>query len=801
MFSHGTPGSTAPCSHVICTILLAALCALLLAPGRLSASIPGNPADATPFEAVNYTVTVVDKALNQPLELVRVSLRRGELAIANTTTNTLGRALFRDVKPGRYVITLRLVGYIPTSDTVTIDSLHTGTTIGMEEVSRSGVTVTAARMPAATTVDLRNGNQVFEGETYHAPPAARMTQLVQQNVAGAVRAPTGEVHVRGQHGEFTYLVDGIPIPLGVFGGLNEVVDPKVIDYAAFYTGGFPAEYGGQMSSIVDVHTKVPTGKLHADFSAYAGSYLTSSSDSLGSRVGAFKALNSNGQSLSLSDHIGNLGFFLSGSRQESDRRIDQPVQELFHDHGFDYFLYGKANYVIGNNDYLTANLNYGVTHTEVPYDSAEGINQDLQHTSNGFQTLSYFHTDAADADHENNFFAGIYAREGGLRYDVSPDDEPKQYIGTDTTTGYAVAQDRNFTTIGLRTKYDARFSHEFGYAAGLNLASTTGTEAFDFINPVANGPRATSTFAGSDFGAFIQAQWHPAEWTRLDFGVRYDQHIAPDLPMERQVSPRIKWSIVPDESTTFYLYYGRLFIPTNIESLHNLASVVGDSAAPTIAQRENLFEASFVHAWEFGMTSRLAAFYKDQNPGLDDETLGSSTVRVNVNIDHVHVTGLELALTYSVPSTPLSAFLNAAIIHAYGTGPVSGGFLAADSGTTAFDLDHDQRLSAVVGVNYQPENWFASLSATYGSGLTNGNEAASYATGLFDFNQAGHTTPSWILNVSAGYTFDLGGGHTLEPSLFVTNLLDHAHLVKGAFFSGASFEEPRNVVLRLNVHI
>src|SRR5438270_526443 len=86
---------------------------------------------------------------------------------------------------------------------------------------------------------------VARAQTYHAAPTARISQLVQENVLGAVRAPTGEVHIRGQHGELTYYIDGAPIPLGVFGGLNEVVDPKVIEQSTFLTGGFPAEYGGQ----------------------------------------------------------------------------------------------------------------------------------------------------------------------------------------------------------------------------------------------------------------------------------------------------------------------------------------------------------------------------------------------------------------------------------------------------------------------------------------------------------------------------------------------------------------------------
>jgi len=137
---------------------------------------------------------------------------------------------------------------------------------------------------------------------------------------------------------------------------------------------------------------------------------------------------------------------------------------------------------------------------------------------------------------------------------------------------------------------------------------------------------------------------------------------------------------------------------------------------------------------------------------------------------------------------------------AQGDGTTSGGFLPASPPTTAFDLDHDQRLSVVASINYQPAQWYTNVTAIYGSGLTNGN-AINFQTGLFDFNQAAHTTPSWILNVSGGYTFYLSGNETLEPSLYLTNLFDHIHLIKGAYFSGASWEEPRNVVFKIAVHI
>jgi len=47
----------------------------------------------------------------------------------------------------------------------------------------------------------------------------------------------------------------------------------------------------------------------------------------------------------------------------------------------------------------------------------------------------------------------------------------------------------------------------------------------------------------------------------------------------------------------------------------------------------------------------------------------------------------------------------------------------------------------------------------------------------------------------------LAGGSTLLPSLYVTNILDNEHLIKGAYFSGASWEEPRNVVFKVALHI
>ena len=754
-------------------------------------------------EKTHFTVTVLDKKTSQPLQLVNVILERENSIIATSVTNPTGKALFSDVEIGSYKLITHYIGYQDYSVEVTIDRDHNNYKVEISEksVELGEVLVQGSKITKiSTSIETVSGRQIFEGETYHAPPTARMTTLIQQNLAGAVRAPTGEVHIRGQHGEYTYLLDGLPIPLGVFGGLNEIVDPKIISRVTFYTGGFPAEYGGQISSLMDVQTRVPAGRFHLDLSTFAGSYLTSDNNE-GDKVGQFKALNSNGQSLSLSNHSGNLGYFVSASRQENGRRIDQPVSELFHDHGFDYFLFGKIDYLINENDYITGNFNFSKTQTQIPYDPVEGYAADDQGTYNAFQTLSYYHTISSEVDHESSLFIGGLVREGGLRYLPNVYDDATTFFGNDTTTAYQIDQKRTFTTFGIKTKYNQRLSHRFKYALGFDYNNTSGNEDFRFFNTSGNGTTVMSDFTGYNLGIFVQSEIHPTEWTRFDLGLRYDLNNAPAYSNQSQLSPRVKLNFLIDEFNTISLSYDRIFMPTNIENLGAVASELGNTDLPTFPEKDNLYEIDYIGNWKNGFNSKLSGFYKESSPGLDDETLGSSTIKVNVNINKVKITGIELALTYNELNSPFSAYLNSSLIHAYGTGPVSGGFLPPDPGTDPFDLDHDQRLSAVIGLNYQPENWFLNLTGIYGSGLANGNDDYEFKTGLFEFNQGAHTTPSWIFNLSGGYTFNITDDQTLEPSLYVTNILDHAYLIKGAFFSGASFEERRNVVLKLTYHL
>ncbi|HEY6172079.1 MAG TPA: TonB-dependent receptor [Candidatus Kapabacteria bacterium] len=743
-------------------------------------------------QTVGFSVTVRDSIHDMPLAHARIELRRGTTLIAGRITTPTGKADFKDIHEGWYTIKINYVNYSPFTDSILIDRSNRSMTISLIEEEHQDVIVEGSTLPNVSTIDIKNGNQVFEASTYHAPPSSRITTLLQENMLGAARATTGEVHIRGQHGEYTYYVDGIPIPLGVFGGLNEVVDGHVIDRATFYTGGFPAEYGGQMAGIINIQSKVPSGHLNIDADSYIGSLSESPN-----------AISSNGQSLAISDRAGALGVFLSGSRQETDRRIDPPTEYVDHDHGFDYFLYGKLDYLLTESDYLTMNLNWSRTFTEIPFDSlSEGVIDNRQKTTNAFQTLSYYHTISSELDKESNLFIGLFAREGGLQFLPGSINTPSVGFEGDSTL-YVLSEDRSFTTLGFRTTFSKRLSHEFAFSTGVIATTTSGTANFTTRDSMQDpGPAVTTDFTGSDFGIFLQTDIHPLEWTSIEAGLRYDQHIAPDIELQKQLSPRLKWNIFIDEATTASFYYGRLFMPINVEGLRSLAITTdGGAASGTLAERDDLYEISLSHSFDFGLTSKAAYFKKVAVPGLDDQTLGSSSIKTPVNIGTVKTDGIELGLAYRHPLIPLSATLNSSIIHAYGYGDISGGFLDIGETIEPSDLDHDQRISVSASLNYQPSDWFANLTALYGSGLTNGDpDGITFGTGLFDMNTAAHVTPAWTMNLSGGYRFRLDDV-SIEPSLYITNVLDHSFLLKGQYFSGAAWSERRNIVFKLAVHL
>jgi len=76
--------------------------------------------------------------------------------------------------------------------------------------------------------------------------------------AGVTSSSEGaaDMQVRGgNHGQNLYLLDGVPLySTQHFFGMVSVYNPLIVKSAKLYKSGFPAEYGGKVSSVVDVFT-------------------------------------------------------------------------------------------------------------------------------------------------------------------------------------------------------------------------------------------------------------------------------------------------------------------------------------------------------------------------------------------------------------------------------------------------------------------------------------------------------------------------------------------------------------------
>ncbi len=371
--------------------------------------------------------TVTDTTSGAPIQSAEVSVRNPVGAtIRNTTTDAFGRFTVHNLPPGSYSVLVHLIGYAAITRPVTIGATTTPPrmSFAMTPISLNlqAMQVTAT---APIAVDTHTGDQLFQAsEELHGAPTVTTSQILQQSIVGAARAPTGEVHVRGQHAEYTYYIDGVPVPSGISGSLNELFDPEVVNSIDFQTGGWDAEYGNKNAAIVNVTTKIPPGSFHASASTFVGAYDHSATAG---------PTGFNGQTLSLSGNNGPWGMYIAGSRQFSDMRREPVVFDTsgnriinFHNDGTDGYAFGKLQYSSSPANVIALEANIGETKPPSRTIRVAGcFRMIIERDINSFVNLGWNHqfgTQTTGAG-SSELFAGLFYRHGSLTYDPNPQDD------------------------------------------------------------------------------------------------------------------------------------------------------------------------------------------------------------------------------------------------------------------------------------------------------------------------------------------------------------------------------------------
>src|ERR1700744_5688292 len=99
---------------------------------------------------------------------------------------------------------------------------------------------------------------------------APLNQVLLQ-APGVVQDSFGQIHLRGEHANVQYRLNGVELPegLSVFG---QVIATRFANSLSLITGALPAQYGFQTAGVVDIQTKTGTTNPGLTLSMYGGSY-------------------------------------------------------------------------------------------------------------------------------------------------------------------------------------------------------------------------------------------------------------------------------------------------------------------------------------------------------------------------------------------------------------------------------------------------------------------------------------------------------------------------------------------------
>jgi hypothetical protein len=165
--------------------------------------------------------------------------------------------------------------------TITIPIGASVTLIQRDQVPTKEITirVTATRLmpnkaPAGSATTVRNKEDIQK----FVSPGQQDAKALTKGQAGVAEDSAGQAHVRGEHGDISYVVDGVPLPDTLSGRQGSVVVSSTIQSLEIITGGFAPEFGGLTAAVLNVTTLGSVAKATTDYSLLGGSYDTLNGD-------------------------------------------------------------------------------------------------------------------------------------------------------------------------------------------------------------------------------------------------------------------------------------------------------------------------------------------------------------------------------------------------------------------------------------------------------------------------------------------------------------------------------------------
>jgi len=593
---------------------------------------------------------------------------------------------------------------------------------------------------------------------------------------GVAQDQFGQLHVRGDHADLQYRINGVIIPesINFFG---QTLDPRFFSDANLLTGALPAEYGYRTAGIVDIHTKSGALNPGGSISLLGGSYNTVN------------------PSFEYGGTSGKLDYYFTGQFMHNDLGIESPTADRnpVHDTTNQEKGFGYLSYLLDNDSRITLMLGSAINKFQLPNnpDQTPGFPLDgvsdfpdlpssnldeTQREVTHYGVLAYQGKVGADT----NYQVAYFARYSQVQY--NPD-----ILGDLIYNGVASGVYNSNFDNGLQgdASYRLNDAHtlRYGFSASEEHAITDNNSLVfltdDDGNQLPGGPiqiADNNAKNGNLLGAYIQDEWLINKAWTVNYGVRADRMSA--YVQNGQISPRIGVVYKPTPDTTWHAGYARYFTPpaTELVASKDLAlfqdttnAAEVNEADPVKPERDHYFDLGVSQKILPGWTAGLDGYYKYAKDLLDLGQFGAALVFAPFNYATGKVYGVEFTNSYR--NGPLDAYLNVAWSRAIGKQIESAQY---NFGQDELDyiashwvnLDHDQRVTASAGVSYLWEQTTLSADALFGSGLragfANTDQVPAYTT----------------MNLGAAHDFDMADLGKVNARLALINVFDRVYLIR-----------------------
>jgi outer membrane receptor protein involved in Fe transport len=600
--------------------------------------------------------------------------------------------------------------------------------------------------------------------------ATPLNQVVLQ-APGVVQDSYGQLHVRGDHANVQYRIDGVVIPEAI-SGFGQSLETRFADDIHLLTGALPAQYGYRTAAVVDIRTRQPAEGSHGSVSYTGGG--NGHHEESGEIGGAH----------------GPVSYYLTGSLLRDGVGIENPTasRTALHDHTQQAKGFGTLSYLLDDSSRLNFMAGVSNNHFQVPDVPGQAPTYALQgdpavdsatldarqRERNAFEVLSY-QGHAGDAV---DYQLSLFHRATDVHYSPDP-------VGDLVFDGIAADVKRRNTADGLQLDSSYALGRTHTLRGGLLFQHERfGVGNLSRVFPAdADGAQAgttplaiedDTTIHGSLWGVYLQDEWQPVKGLTINYGARYDD--VRTVVRESQPSPRL--GVVFDAGPTLRLHAGfaRYFTPPPTEKIDttSVAKFAGttnalpsDADTAVKSERSNYFDAGLAWAATPGLSLGLDAYDREVANLQDEGQFGNALIYSAFNYARGRVRGLELTANYKADA--FAAYANVAFSRAQGRRIVTGQFnFDPDEidaiATNWVHLDHDQAVTASAGASYRfAGRTTLGADALFGSGLRSG------------FANSAHLPGYTQVNASLAQSFELGGLDRLEARLSVLNVFDRVY--------------------------